>query len=123
LHNLRVSVENLAIQPTDLPVTGEKVAAAPEAAESAFKAAVPVLLLAPHIAEMLNEVFDSDDESSGLGDTADTRQIEVNASAEPPSAVRASPAVDSSTEDLPRDVVTSQDDATRFQRQMYRKDI
>jgi hypothetical protein len=115
LQNLRVAVENLALQPTDLPVTSEKVSAAPEAAESAFKAAVPILLLAPHIAEMLNEVFDSDE--------ADTQQIEVNALAEPPTVERASPTVESSIQDLPRDVATSQDDATRFQHQMYRKDI
>lgn len=119
LQSLTVSANSLAAQPVDhMPVGQKSASVAAESAESASKAAAPVLQLAPHIAAMLNTVFERYDDPAA----ADSQ---VDAKDESPTAGRSAKDQELVDEVLPANanVIVPSDDIARFQRQMYRKDI
>jgi len=114
LNSLTVSVDSLAVQPVEhLPIRAET---APllglDSNETVSKAVVPILHLAPHIAAILNNVFED-----AADQQTDTSAIEL------PSAGRAAQPQKISDSVVPENVVVPGDDIARFQRQMYRKDI
>jgi len=115
LRGLTVSIESLATQRVDHPSAGAKPAAiASEKSEAASKVAAPILQLAPHIAEMLSIVFNSNDQAT---------KSEPSSIDESPTAGRSQKSNEADDNVLPMNAIVPSDDIARFQRQMYRKDI
>ena len=119
LQTLTVSATSLEARPVDhLPVGQKSPGVAAEPAESVSKAAAPVLQLAPHIAAMLNTVFERYEEPAVAETEGETKD-------KSPTAGRSTKDQEMVDDALPGNVsvIVPSDDIARFQRQMYRKDI
>jgi hypothetical protein len=114
-------MDGLSIQSVDhLSVNNSATAAQADKSEGASKVAAPILLMAPHISAMLNNVFEKSELSA-------SRESEASASESPTAGRTASGAEDTADEEenavVPSKALVPSDDIARFQRQMYRKDI
>ena len=120
LQTLNVSVEALAANTVDHIGATVETATAPKPADTINQAIAPLLYLTPHIAAILNSVFDSADVAPGVPEAS-----------KPATAASAPQATAADVEDdtAPANSANSansafrNDDIARFQRQMYRKDI
>jgi hypothetical protein len=122
LQTLNVSVQALAAEPVDHIGATTESAAAPQPADTVNQAIAPLLYLTPHIAAILNSVFESTDVAPSQEPV--TRELVPEAS-KPATAASAPQATASDVEDdtAPVNSAFRNDDIARFQRQMYRKDI
>jgi len=121
LQTLNVSVQALAAEPVDHIGATTESAAAPQPADTVNQAIAPLLYLTPHIAAILNSVFECTDVAR---QEPVTRELVPEAS-KPATAASAPQATASDVEDDTTPVTSAfrNDDIARFQRQMYRKDI
>ncbi len=122
LQTLNVSVQALTAEPVDHVGPTAESAATPKPADTVNQAIAPLLYLTPHIAAILNSVFESTDaapsqETLTLESVPDTSKPATAASA--PQAT----ASDVEGDPAPANNAFRNDDIARFQRQMYRKDI
>ena len=126
LQTLNVSVEALAADTVDHIGTTVEPATAPKPADKVNLAIAPLLYLTPHIATILNSVFDSTDVAPGQQQaTPEATMPEASRPAAANSAPQAT-AADVEDDKAPVNGANSafrNDDIARFQRQMYRKDI
>ncbi len=120
LQTLSVSVEALAAEPVDHPDATEETVAVATAAGSVNQAVAPLLYLTPHIAAILNSVFDG---AEVMHSQEPVNQESVSEASKPAKAASAPQATASDMEDESTPAVFRSDDIARFQRQMYRKDI
>ncbi len=122
LQTLTVSVEALAAQPVDHVGVTAEAAVTPKAAATVNQAVAPLLYLTPHIAAMLNSIFDNTETVASPETVTRESVIEVSKPATPTSAPQATTS-DVEDQTTPIDTVLPSNDIARFQRQMYRKDI
>lgn len=122
LQTLSVSVEALAAQPVDHVGVTLEATAVPKPAESVNQAVAPLLYLTPHIAAILNSVFENADV---LASQEPVTQETVTEASKPATTASAPQATASDVEDetTPVNNMFRNDDIARFRRQMYRKDI
>ena len=129
LQTLNVSVEALAADTVDHIGATVETAAAPKPADTVNQAIAPLLYLTPHIAAILNSVFESTDVAPGHRQA--TQELTVPGASKPATAASAPQATAADVEDdtAPVNGANSansafrNNDIARFQRQMYRKDI
>lgn len=129
LQTLNVSVEALAAETVEHIGAPVETAAAPKRSDTVNQAIAPLLYLTPHIAAILNSVFDSTDVVPGQEQAK--RALTVPEASKPATAASAphAPAADVEDDTEPANRTNSansafrNDDIARFQRQMYRKDI
>jgi hypothetical protein len=97
-----------------LTANAKSATIASDKSEPVSKAAAPVLKLAPHIAAMLNTVFNSNVQGT---------DSELDSIDESPTAGRSQTSREADEDVQPANAFVPTDDVARFQRQMYRKDI
>jgi hypothetical protein len=123
LQTLSVSVEALAAEPVEHIGATAETGAAPKPADSANQAIAPLLYLTPHIAAILNSVFESTDVAPSQEPVTRESVPEAPKPANAASAAPHATASDVEDDTVPASSVFRNDDIARFQRQMYRKDI
>lgn len=123
LQTLNVSVEALAPETVEHVGVAAETTAVPAPPDAVNEAIAPLLYLTPHIAAMLNSVFESTDNTAPDQPQVSTGPVTETAKA--PTAASAPQATTSDTDDgsAPANAVFRNDDIARFQRRMYRKDI
>jgi hypothetical protein len=129
LQTLNVSVEALGADTVDHIGATAETAAAPKPADTVNHAIAPLLYLTPHIAAILNSVFDSTEANPGQQPA--TRELTVPEASRPATTASAPQATAADVEDATAPANSTNgansafrnDDIARFQRQMYRKDI
>jgi hypothetical protein len=128
LQTLNVSVEALAADTVDHIGATVETAAAPKRSDTVNQAIAPLLYLTPHIAAILNSVFDSTDVVPDHDQPTRALALTMPEASKPSTAASATqaPAADAEDDTAPANGTSSafrNDDIARFQRQMYRKDI
>lgn len=123
LQTLNVSVEALAPETVEHVGVVAETTAVPAPPDAVNEAIAPLLYLTPHIAAILNSVFESSDNTAP--DRPQPSPGPVTETSKAPTAASAPQATASDTDDgsAPANAVFRSDDIARFQRQMYRKDI
>jgi len=126
LQTLNVSVEALAPETVEHVGAAAESTAMPAAPDSVNEAIAPLLYLTPHIAAILNSVFESSENTDATApDRPQPSPGPVSETSKAATAASAPQATTSDTDDgsAPANAVFRNDDIARFQRQMYRKDI
>lgn len=123
LQTLNVSVEALAADSVERVDVASDTVAVAAPTDAVNQAVAPLLYLTPHIAAILNSVFEGADEAPAQPQTSTETAATSSRKATAATAPQATTSSESDDGSAPANAVFRNDDIARFQRQMYRKDI